>query len=1004
MMSPLCNRLSLFLDGELAPVDEENFRHHLARCDPCASGLHEAMQLELLGFNSMGDPVALEEDADEATAPWDWVPLPPPPPTAPEPSRLPSRSRGPWALLGAGGALATAVLLLLFFRLSARDAQDAVWLAKSPSRRIEARVAYARADGHRPFVPLRSGGVRGVSVSAVSPVVPLRALANLEDQGDLHGIAAAYLVRGDWRQASDFLQRLPPSPDRDSDLAIIALEQGHSETALALLEGVLRQAPDHAQAQWNRALVLREMGLTLLAADAFDAVAKQGAPGWSEEARIRARALRQQTQARGRAWKGARAAVRDLMVDAQARLPLDEAKQFPGIVRLAFYDAVRAAPSREWVVRLLPLADVLDGVQGGDVLRRYVLRVAAKDFSHRGPLARDYAKLVRGELASPGRLLETLRLSGEDDLYLGALINTVSAARHLEDFTRLSQAAEDPWLSLLAERELASEDERNGAWWKAEARLRAAVNACQGKGLSYRCATLKKRLSDLYLALNRPAEAFEQSWSGWRASREMEEWELEQQFLQELAHIARYRMDVASARAYLRESLSRMPDSCEQRTYVHRNLAYLAWSEFDTQGARDALELAQSCGRPLGLPGALLLSYLARFGADSQDADLLRRTLAELRRTEPSAGKLAQMGFAEGQFLLERDRATGLELLRSAISQAEALPDDVDARKTRMGAYNVLAHEAGRGGDSGEALSLMGAALRVDVPDRCVLGVAVDYERSVVALRDSQGALRGHFDAGRKAHLGKDADGLVPPALQSALRGCEQVDVLALPPVHGLRGLLPADLAWTYRVGRPQVLPPGGGSGEGPHLVINGVEAPSALGLPRLPPLAPPSMKDPRRVELSGMQATPSRVLAAMEQASEVEIHAHGAFSPEMSDASLVVLAPETDGRYALSAAQVRALKLAQSPLVLLATCSAARAMPFLHESFSLPVAFIEAGAATVLASTEEIPDSAGRFFEAVRERIRTGAPAALALRDERRTWLATQPGADWVHGILLFE
>ncbi|GHG82188.1 CHAT domain-containing protein [Comamonas sp. JC664] len=999
MMSPVCNRLSLFLDGELAPVDEENFRHHLARCDPCASGLHEAMQLELLGFHSMGDAVAEEEAADEATGPWDSVP---PPSFAPSP--VPSRARGPWAVLGAGGALAAAVVLLLFFRLSAKEAQESVWLAQAPSRLLEARVAYARADGHRPFVPLRSGGVRRAGAADASPVVPLRALANLEDQGDWHGIAAAYLVRKDLRQASDFLHRLSPSPDRDSDLAIIALEQGHPENALALLEGVLRQVPEHAQAQWNRALVLREMGLTLLAAEAFDAVVKQGAPGWSEEARIHARALRQQTQARGRAWKGARAAVRDLMVDPQARLPLDEATRFPGIVRLAFYDAVRAAPSREWVMRLVPLADALDGVQGGDVLRRYVLRVAAKDFNHRGPLAHDYAKLVRGELASPGRFVETLRLSGEDDLYLGALVNTMAASRNLEDFTRLSQAAQDPWLSLLAERELASEEERQGEWWKAEARLRAAVSACQGRGLSYRCATLKKRLSDLYLALNRPAEAFEQSWSGWRASRDTEEWELEQQFLQELAHIARYRMDVASARAYLRESLSRMPDSCEQRTYVHRNLAYLAWSEFDPQGARDELELAQACGRPLGLPGALLLSYLARFGADSQDADLLRRTLAELRRSEPSAGKLAQMGFAEGQFLLERDRAMGLELLRGAVAQAEAVPDDVDARKTRMGAYTVLAHEAGRSGDSGDVLSLMGAALRVDVPDRCVLGVAVDYERSVVALRDAQGELRGHFDAGRKAHLGKDADGLVPPSLQAALRACEQVDVLALPPVHGLRGLLPADIAWSYRVGRPQVLPPGGAPGAGPHLVVNGVEAPSALGLPRLSPLAPPALQDPRRVELSGMQATPTRVLAAMAQASEVEIHAHGAFSPEMSDASLVVLAPETDGRYALSAAQVRAVKLAQAPLVLLATCSAARAMPFLHESFSLPVAFIEAGAAMVLASTEEIPDSAGRFFEAVRERIRTGAPAARALRDERRTWLASQPGADWVHGILLFE
>ncbi|MFP2933642.1 CHAT domain-containing protein, partial [Pyxidicoccus sp. 3LG] len=158
------------------------------------------------------------------------------------------------------------------------------------------------------------------------------------------------------------------------------------------------------------------------------------------------------------------------------------------------------------------------------------------------------------------------------------------------------------------------------------------------------------------------------------------------------------------------------------------------------------------------------------------------------------------------------------------------------------------------------------------------------------------------------------------------------------------------------------------------------------------------------RVELGGARATPSRVLEAMADASEVELHAHGVFSPEMSDASLVVLAPEEDGRYALSAAQVRSRKLTGAPLVLLATCGAARATPFLHESFSLPVAFIEAGASTVLASTVDIPDLAGRFFEQVRERIRAGAPPAIALRDERRQWLAANASAAWVHGVLLFE
>ncbi|MFP2934245.1 hypothetical protein ACLESO_55825, partial [Pyxidicoccus sp. 3LG] len=387
----------------------------------------------------------------------------------------------------------------------------------------------------------------------------------------------------------------------------------------------------------------------------------------------------------------------------------------------------------------MPLAEVLDGVQGGDVLRGYVRQVAERDFQRRAPLARDYARLVRGELAAPAAYVESLRRSGEEDLYLGALVFVASpsedASRQREAFTHLARTGEDPWLVLVAERELANLEEHEGHWWKAEARLKAALETCQGKGLAFRCATLKKRLSDLYLALNRPAEAFEQAWSGWQASRKLGEWDLEQQFLQELAHIARYRLDVTSARAYLRESLARTPESCEHRTYVHRNLAYLSWLDFDPRGARQELEQAQECGRPLGLPGALLLSYLARFGADAHDADLLRRTLTELRRGQPTAGELAQVTFAEGQFTLEQDRAAGRELLRGAIQRAETLPDDVDARKTRMGAYSVLVNDAGRRGGAGEVLALIGAALRLEVPGRCVLGVAVDYERSVVAVR-----------------------------------------------------------------------------------------------------------------------------------------------------------------------------------------------------------------------------------------------------------------------------
>ncbi|TQF14058.1 CHAT domain-containing protein [Myxococcus llanfairpwllgwyngyllgogerychwyrndrobwllllantysiliogogogochensis] len=1004
-MSPPCHRLYLFLDGELPPVDEENFRHHLARCGMCASGLHEAMQLELLGFQALHpEGLPLEEEAEEAprfeTSPaWPAPPWPKPAWHQRLRSVLPAR-RGPVGWWAAGAvALAAGLLVLVLAVPRARDTSPEVWVAHATQRALEARVSYSRADGYRPYVPMRAGPEAPV----VTAPLPLRELAELEDRGDLHGIAAAYLVRRDVRQAADFLRRTPASLDRDSDLAVIALEQGRREDALEQLETVLRKSPDHPQALWNRALVLRELGLTLQAAEAFDAVVKLGEAGWSEEARVRSQALRSETLLRSRDFQDARAAARSLATLDGARLPLGEARRFPGVVRLSFYDAVRAAPTREAALRLLPLAEVLDEVQGGSTLRDTVHAVARADFQRRGPLARDYVRLLRGEHPSPDAYLETLRRSGEDDLYLGALVELDVVARHLEDFERIARAGGDPWLVLLAERELSVREEHAGEPWKAEQRLRAALAACSGRGLAYRCATLRRRLADLFVRLHRPADALEEARDGWRLTRELGEWNLEQQFLQEMAQISRLRHSAASARAFLRESLSRSPDDCEQRTYVHRNLASVAWSDFRPDEAREELEQATRCGSPLGMSGAWVLSNLARHGAEVRDEDLLRRTLGELRRGSRTEGELAALTFLEGQFKLERERAAGRELLHGAIDAAESLPKDVDARKTRVLAYGVLVSDAGRSGVQEQVLELMGRALRVSVPERCVLAVSVDHERTVTTVRDARGALVGVYDDRRSSPLHGTAEGLVPPRLVAALRGCEHVDVLALPPVHGLPGLLPADLAWSYRVGRTGPVPESRGQG-GRHLVVTGVDAPQALGLEKLLPLEAPRVPDPLRVELRGAAATPSRVLREMAEAREIEIHTHGLFSSALSDSSLLVLAPDEDGRYVLSADQVREQPLVGAPLVLLAACGAARAAPFLHETVSLPVAFIDAGARTVLASTGDIPDTAGRFFESVRERIRAGAPASLALRDERLAWMAREPAATWPAQVLLFE
>jgi hypothetical protein len=74
-------------------------------------------------------------------------------------------------------------------------------------------------------------------------------------------------------------------------------------------------------------------------------------------------------------------------------------------------------------------------------------------------------------------------------------------------------------------------------------------------------------------------------------------------------------------------------------------------------------------------------------------------------------------------------------------------------------------------------------------------------------------------------------------------------------------------------------------------------------------------------------------------------------------------------------------------------------------DPLSLPAAFITAGARGVLAATVEIPDlEAQDFFNAVRERMRSGATPAVALREERMRWLGEGKGATWVESVLLFE
>ncbi|MCP3104460.1 CHAT domain-containing protein [Myxococcus sp. K15C18031901] len=900
-------------------------------------------------------------------------------------------------------ALAAPVLFLavLLVRTPSKgsgvDAQ--FWVERRASARIEARLTYPEADRYRPRT---SAG--GCPVPAEP--IPLKELARLEEAGDWAGIAAAYGLQGEWNQAVSFLERMPATSDRDSDLAAVYLAKGSHEQALRLLDRVLASRPRHPQALWNRALVLRDMGLSMKAAETFDEVAALGEPGWSREAHGQALVLREETLERARRWRGARAATLALMDDPKAPLPLLEARQSPGVVRQHFYDVVRAAPSKDRVMALLPLAQELDRTQGGSALGDYVRHVATRDFSRRESLAKSYADVLRHRATAPDALLDTARAAGEDDLFVGLALHNKATLRYLPELLSRSPRQQDSWFSLYLEREQARKETADGEWWKAEQRLFNALQRCREGAFSARCVDLEIRVGILYAELRRLTEAEQHARTAWAWARQLQEWELELTALELLAHISRDRSDFSSSLAYVQEWSARGGRINNPCYWPQVNMAHIHYLALRPQEARASLEAAAACPEaPLDLMYGATFAEMARARPDPADAARMRHVLDIARVTNPTPGDAVYAHYIEGRFALDQDNAGGQAMLLRTIEEADRLPPtDTLAREAWTLSYSSLVTDAGRTGQFARVLELMAAQLGTEAPAKCALAAAVHNERSVAVVRGADGAVVGDYQGDHKEPFAATSSAqLVPERLRQALRGCAQVDVLAWAPVFGRTDLLAPDVPWSFRMGRaarPVAKP------AGRRLVVSSVEAPALLQLPRLPAWTPSSEPEPTALEhLSGSEATPSHVLSSMTDATEIEIHAHGISDPVISDASLVVLSPEGNGRYALTADIVRQQKLAGSPLVFLAACSAGRlASTATHEPFSLPAAFIQAGARAVLASTVDIPDAAGRFFDGVRQRIRSGTAPAVALRDERQKWLSRDARNGWTHHVLLVE
>ena len=316
--------------------------------------------------------------------------------------------------------------------------------------------------------------------------------------------------------------------------------------------------------------------------------------------------------------------------------------------------------------------------------------------------------------------------------------------------------------------------------------------------------------------------------------------------------------------------------------------------------------------------------------------------------------------------------------------------------------FTSLILDAGKAGDYAAALEWMGEEQGGALPTQCLVTVLEDSERSLLIVRGASGQLLGTYEGARRTRIPQNLSGLVSGEALAALKGCEKVEAFARPPLMDRPGLLPPDLAWSYRLRAGNPLAPR--AGRSIHLVVKDValspERVQALGQLNAWSAAFGPTEEQR--VLTGTEATATRVLAAMRDATDIDFVTHGVNTPW--GFSYLVLAREGSSDE-LTADHLQTQRLEGAPVVVLAACRAARTAYVLHEATGLPAALIHAGARAVFAATEEIPDlEAAEFFNAVRERIRQGSTPAVALRDERQKWLSAGKGQPWLEGVLLYE
>lgn len=1036
-MTEHCDSLHAYVDGELDEAERAAFESHLATCTTCIAELPRLLAL-LAALASAADVIRRPrpDGARLAVIPGGATE----PPAAANPAAPPAaasppapRPRRTWWIAGVGGALAAAAALAVFLSLPhpgpadpAGPALAALDAAIGTRRPIEPRVTVPGADRFRPLDVQRSA-----APGATAPVRLLDLERELEQAGRWHAAAVVALLAGDREHAARAFAQAPPGPEVDADRAALALLDGDRaslERALEDVDRALAARPDLPAALWNRALVLAALDMPLAAADDFDRVRSLGEPGWADDAGRRAADLRRAVAGHRELWKRVVDAKRALIVDATP-VPDEVAAAIPGYTTLIFYDAVRAAPSRAAVEALLPLARRLDAAYRSDHLTAYAQHIAAADFARRKPLADGYRRMLYGPAMSSAEVdafLRRLERGDADDIRLGALVRAGRAGGELDTYRKLAAAADDPWFTALAEQETAAAEMKRGSVAAAERRLRGAIEAARRERLTYRVLALRDQLVKLYNSMQRLGPAADQARLELHEAAAAGEGLSEANALNDLIAIELNRYANGLARAYLTEQIERAQSTaavgptpfnddydCATRQYAFQSLAHLALDVFDPDRARDWLVRAPACGTAdavgLALQRALFAAELYRLGHRDGDARFARDSLAALARAELDPPARTFVELIRGNLLSEDDAEASRRHLRDAIAAADHRTDPHNLFvKARAYGFALLATGAGRAGDFAQVIDLVAEDLEVARPRRCAVAISHYAERTAVAYADARGEIAGRYTVRRTA-AELDIPGLVPPDAIERLRACDRVAVMTRAPVLGAAHLLPPELAWSYVLGGSAApgAAPGAAqtapAGDASRLVVANPEAPPDLKLPPLNPY-PADMARGATV-LRGADATPTRVLQAMPDASVIEFHTHGFIGNDVTEASYLVLSPEPDRQYALTARDVAQVELARAPLVILGACHAAASSRSLEGGIGLAEAFLRSGARAVIASPDAVGDlGTAALFAAVRDRVMHGVDPAVALRDERLHRLSRSHDDAWVSGLVVFE